>query len=109
MGGAPVGRAPGSAVATHALGELAPWLIVLAGLCFLYGPSYIDLFTGLWSSEEQIHGPIVLGISLWLMYRKWPHMLEVTEGRPTSAIGWPVRETSASVIIRAGQEGQAVL
>lgn len=90
MSGAPVGGAPGSAAANLSLGELTPWLIVLAGLSFLYAPSYIDLFTGLWSSDEQIHGPIVLAISLWLMHRKWPHMLEVSAGRATSAAGWPV-------------------
>jgi hypothetical protein len=90
MGGTHVGAAPGSAAAPLSLGELAPWLIVLAGLCFLYAPSYFDLFNGLWSSDEQIHGPIVLAISLWLMHRKWPHMLEVSEGCATSAAGWPV-------------------
>ncbi|NMG76659.1 exosortase B [Aromatoleum diolicum] len=72
------------------LADLAPWLVVLAGLCFLYAPSFIDLFTGLWSMDEQAHGPIVLGVSLWLMHHNWPQMLQASKGRPTSAIGWPV-------------------
>jgi hypothetical protein len=29
----------------------------------LYVPSLYDLFTGIWSSDEQMHGPIVLGMS----------------------------------------------
>lgn len=66
---------------------LAPWLILLAGIVFLYVPSFIDLFLGIWSTDEQAHGPIVLGISLWLLYRKWPEM-EKFAGTP-SATGWP--------------------
>ena len=69
---------------------LTPWLIVLAGLCFLYVPSFIDLFKGLWSTPEQGHGPIVLGVSLWLLYRQWPVMLARSSGRPPSATGWSI-------------------
>lgn len=71
-------------------GESISWLIVLAGIAFLYGPSFIDLFRGVWSTDQQAHGPIVLVISLWLLYRKWPEMLTVSAGQPTSWIGWPV-------------------
>jgi len=69
---------------------LAPWLIVLAGLCFLYVPSFIDLFKGLWSTPEQAHGPIVLGVSLWVLFRQWPAMLARSSGRPSSAKGWSI-------------------
>lgn len=72
------------------LAELAPSLVVLAGLCFLYAPSFIDLFTGLWSTDEQAHGPIVLGVSLWLLSHNWPQMQQACQGRPVSAAGWPV-------------------
>ncbi|NMG29259.1 exosortase B [Aromatoleum evansii] len=69
---------------------LAPWLIVLAGLCFLYVPSFIDLFRTIWSTPEQAHGPIVLGLSLWLLYRQWPAMLARSSGGPSSVAGWPI-------------------
>lgn len=69
---------------------LAPWLIVLAGLAFLYIPSFVDLFTGLWRAQEQAHGPIVLGVSLWLLHRQWPDMLQRSAGHPGSALGWPM-------------------
>ena len=52
--------------------QLAPWLIVLAGLAFMYVPSFVDLFRGVWSTDQQAHGPIVFAISIWLLYRKWP-------------------------------------
>jgi hypothetical protein len=39
-------------------------------------PTFYDLFTGAWVGEEQGHGPIIFGLALWLIYRKWPEMLE---------------------------------
>jgi len=69
-------------------GDLAPWLIVLVGLAGMYVPSFIDLFQGIWSTDQQGHGPIVLGISIFLLYRKWPEMLAVSEGQRGSWTGW---------------------
>lgn len=68
--------------------ELLPWLPIIIGLAVLYVPSLYDLFTGIWSTDEQMHGPIVLGISLWLMYRNWPAMQEAAHSGETSAWGW---------------------
>jgi len=64
--------------------------IVGLGLCAMYVPSFFDLFRGLWSKDEQAHGPIVLAISCWLFYRKWPDMWEASAGSPSSAAGWPI-------------------
>jgi len=58
-----------------------PWLISLAGLLLLYVPSYINLFGGLWRSEQQGHGPIVFGISIWLLVRKWPALFGLSAAR----------------------------
>ena len=41
-------------------------------------------------SEEQAHGPIILLLSTWLLYRKWPEMMVRTEGQPSSGAGWVV-------------------
>ncbi len=67
-----------------------PWLPVMLGLAVLYLPSLYDLFTGIWAKDEQMHGPIVLGISCWLIYRNWPAMLEASHGEQPSPWGWPV-------------------
>ena len=67
-----------------------PWLPIIIGLAVLYVPSLYDLFTGIWSSDAQMHGPIVLGISIWLLARNWRAMEEVAQGLPTSAWGWPI-------------------
>ena len=67
-----------------------PWLPIIAGLALLYLPSLYDLLTGIWTSDEQAHGPIVLSIACWLIYRKWPAMMAASEGKPGSALGWPI-------------------
>lgn len=72
------------------LASALPWLPIVAGLIVLYVPSLIDLMSNLWSTDEQRHGPIVLGIACWLAYRKWPAMWQASEGKCTSALGWPL-------------------
>ncbi|MGO4381563.1 exosortase B [Pseudoduganella sp. RAF19] len=66
---------------------LPEWWPVVLGMLVLFVPTFYTLFSGLWSTEEQAHGPIILGLSLWLMYRQWPDMMARTEGQPQSA-GW---------------------
>lgn len=66
-----------------------PWAIAVAGLAALYLPSFWDLFHGLWSSDNQGHGPIVLGVSLWLLWRKWPEVVQQPV-EPARLAGWTV-------------------
>lgn len=69
--------------------DAMPWLIAGAGLLAMYVPTFWDLFHGIWATEQQGHGPIVLGISLWLLWKKWPEFRDLTP-RPRPAIGWPI-------------------
>jgi len=66
------------------------WLPIIIGLAVLYMPSLYDLFKGIWSTDEQLHGPIVLSLSIWLVHHKWHTMVAVSQGKKTSAWGWPV-------------------
>lgn len=68
----------------------APWLSAIAGLALLYIPTLYGLLAGIWSSDEQMHGPIVLGIACWLIYRRWPTMLAAEAAPRPSGFGWPV-------------------
>jgi exosortase B len=70
--------------------ELLVWLPIIVGLAVMYGPTLVDLFQGPWSQDEQMHGPIVLSISVWLLYRNWSAMELAAQGKPTSPWGWPV-------------------
>jgi exosortase B len=47
-----------------------PWGVAGIGLALVAIPTLYRLLTGVWASDEQGHGPIVLGISLWLTYGK---------------------------------------
>lgn len=78
-------RAHGGAAARAALPE---WWPVLAGLAVLLAPTFRDLFTGAWISEEQGHGPIIFGLSLWLIWRRWPQALALPAA--PSWLGWPL-------------------
>lgn len=66
----------------------AHWLLIAGGLLALYVPTLVDLFRGLWGATEQGHGPIVLAVSIFLLYRQWPAMMAAgAHSRPHSA-GW---------------------
>lgn len=65
----------------------ALWLPLLVGLCAMYLPTLKDLATGIWGNGEQSHGPIVLAISCWLIYRKWAEM-QAAAAVKGHATGW---------------------
>jgi exosortase B len=69
---------------------LPEWWPVLLGLAVLFAPTFHDLFTGAWIGEEQGHGPIIFGLALWLIYRKWPQMLAASAPPRASWTGWPI-------------------
>jgi exosortase B len=68
------------------------WLITGIGLASLVFPTLLRLFSGVWSTDEQGHGPIVLGISLWMIYRARESILTnnlaQTSDRLSSLLGW---------------------
>lgn len=47
------------------------WLLVVAGFAAMYVPTFLDLFQGIWSTDENAHGPIILTVSTWLLWDKW--------------------------------------
>jgi len=44
--------------------------LLLLGFAALYVPSYLMLAQRVWPSDEQGHGPIILALTLWLLYTK---------------------------------------
>jgi exosortase B len=53
-------------------GPAAPreWLPVLAGLLVLYVPTFYGLASWLWRQDEHAHGPIILAVIVWLIWRR---------------------------------------
>jgi exosortase B len=68
------------------------WLVAGVGFAAMLVPTLLRLFTGVWSSDEQGHGPIVLGISLWLIYQQRERLIfapgNSLPGLLPSIIGW---------------------
>lgn len=64
------------------------WWILLAGVVLLYLPTLRDLFATVWSSDEQGHGPIVMTLAIWLLWRDWRHITDPTLSAPRPGWGW---------------------
>jgi exosortase B len=79
----------GTPVARPAAPLPLPLWPLLLGLAAMYLPSLYSLMTGAWATEEQGHGPIILALASWLMWRQWPAMLAGAE-TGGSRWGWPV-------------------
>ncbi len=65
------------------------WVPVVVGLCALYLPTYASLWNGVWNSEEQGHGPLILAVVVWLI---WQQRFVLISGVavPRNALGWPI-------------------
>lgn len=63
--------------------------LLISSLGLLYLPAYWELAGTIWASDEQGHGPVILGLSLWLIYQARVE-LEATPEQPIPWIGWPL-------------------
>jgi len=73
---------PGTVLRTTDWWRLWRCLPVIVGLVALYLPTLVDLFQGVWRQDGQMHGPVVLAIALWLLYRNWGAMQLALMQRP---------------------------
>jgi len=62
---------------------------LLLGFAALYVPSYLMLAERIWPTDEQGHGPIILAVSIWLLYSK-RHELAALQPHPSLAWGVPL-------------------
>lgn len=69
----------------------ATWLVALAGFAAMYLPLYwwAGKPGGIWHSEEQAHGAIILAVMLWLFWTL-RHEIDAAPVRPVPALGWPI-------------------
>ncbi|MHB1084279.1 MAG: exosortase B [Thiobacillus sp.] len=64
---------------------------ILLGLLVLYVPTYWMLAHGIWNSDEQAHGPIVLVVALFLIWQNRAVFMDNASAPPTRvevATGW---------------------
>jgi exosortase B len=76
-----------------------PWLVFLAGLLAVAAPTYWGLSQTVWAREEQSHGPVILAVALWLMWRK-RHLLLQGAGA-VSAVMYAIGRSQAVVELEA--------
>ena len=73
--------APGTDIVTFGL--------LVFGFASMYLPTYVSLAQRVWMSDEQGHGPIILAISLYLLFVK-RHELAALTARPAPWFGVPL-------------------
>lgn len=66
-----------------------PWMIALVGFAVMYVPVYWHAANGLWQSDENGHGPIILAVLLWLFWTK-REAIAAAPTQPSYAWGWPL-------------------
>jgi hypothetical protein len=61
-------------------------LILLAvGLLVMYVPTYIILDKTIWNIVGQGHGPVMLALTLWLGWQRWPSFMALqTKSSPVA-------------------------
>ena len=59
----------------------------LFGFLLLYLPTYLELSSTIWATDEQGHGPIILMVSAWLLYQK-RHVIAAADVQPLPVLGW---------------------
>jgi exosortase B len=65
------------------------WLM-FAGLAIMFVPTLWSLLVvnGLWTDDEHSHGPIILSISLWLLWKRWSEIPNVSSFTPSPILAW---------------------
>src|SRR5437773_10593372 len=67
---------------------LLRWLPVALGLAVMYVPTYVDLAHGLWQQEAHGHGPIILLVLAWLVWRQRAAFASGEAGKSAALAGW---------------------
>lgn len=65
------------------------WLAAIAGFAAMYLPLYWWAFEGIWQTEEQGHGAIILAVLAWLFWTL-RHEIDAAPVEPVPSIGWPL-------------------
>ena len=65
------------------------WLM-FAGLAIMFVPTLWSLIivNGLWVDDEHSHGPIILCISLWLLWKRWSEIPNISSFAPSPTLAW---------------------
>jgi exosortase B len=60
--------------------------LLLLGFAAMYLPTYVDLAKRVWPTDEQGHGPIILALTIWLLYSQ-RHAVAALSVQPDKPLG----------------------
>lgn len=68
------------------------WGMMLAGFAAAYGLTFSDLMGGLWQTDQNSHGPIVLAVATWFFIHQARLIAKQGDAvfEPCPAWGWPL-------------------
>lgn len=74
---------------THFINNAGLW-VMFAGLAAMFLPTLWSLIvtTGLWTDDEHSHGPIILTISIWLLWKRWTEIEDFSQFKPSPKLAW---------------------
>lgn len=81
---------------------------LLLGFFALYLPTYLDLSRRIWPTDEQGHGPIILAVSVWLMFSQ-RHAVMALPARPEKGAGFGLLSFAVLVYVLGRTQGLLVL
>lgn len=102
-------RAARANVPRSLVDDAVPLWICLAGLLAMYVPTLYGLVHGLWGTDQQGQGPIVMAMAIWLMVRNWPAALHAEHDRPLPGLAWPLIILAGIVYALGRSQGILVL
>jgi len=87
---------------------LRRWLPVILGLAVMYVPTYVDLAHGLWQQEAYAHGPIILLVVAWLVWRQQAALASEGAGRSAPLAGWAMLAFGLMLYVVGRSQGIAL-
>jgi len=84
----------------HLMANPATWLMCL-GLAVMFTPTLYDLYfvNELWLDEGYSHGPIILVISIWLLWKSWHGAFDVPGFVPSPLLAWACLLISGALFV----------
>src|SRR3954469_7308397 len=61
---------------THKAAPLLRWLPIVFGLVLMYVPTYMEMWKYYWRREDNAHGPLIIAVVVWLIWRRREVLLE---------------------------------
>ena len=87
-------------VRAHYAANSGLW-VMFAGLAVMFLPTFWGLvfISGLWVDDTHAHGPIVLTISLWLLWKRWREAPGLAGFKSAPALAWACFLVAASLYV----------